>query len=78
MMTELDFWLNYALTCERERSYLALMRYCATLMLAGEPVMVMWRTAEPSVAPAILIWAPDIWRISLILLPCLPMMQPMS
>lgn len=35
-------------------SYLALMRYWAMLMLAGEPVIVTWRTAEPSVALAIL------------------------
>lgn len=35
-------------------SYLALMRYWATLMLAGEPVIVTWRMAEPSVALAIL------------------------
>lgn len=33
---------------------LALMRYWATLMLAGEPVIVTWRMAEPSVALAIL------------------------
>lgn len=74
----ISFWLSYPFKLWGERSHLALMRYWATLMLAGEPVMVTWRTAEPSVAPAILIWAPDIWRISLILLPCLPMMQPMS
>lgn len=59
-------------------SYLALMRYWATLILAGEPVIVTWRTAEPSVALAILMWAPDTWRISLILLPCLPIMQPIN
>lgn len=35
-------------------SYLALMRYWAILMLAGGPVIVTWRAAEPSVALAIL------------------------
>lgn len=35
-------------------SKLALMRYWATLMLAGEPVIVTWRMAEPSAALAIL------------------------
>lgn len=35
-------------------SYLALMRYWATLILASEPVIVTWRMAEPSVALAIL------------------------
>lgn len=59
-------------------SYLALIRYWAMLMLAGGPVIVTWRAAEPSVALAILMWAPETWRISLILLPCLPIMQPMN
>lgn len=34
---------------------LALMRYWARLMLAGVPVMVIWRSDDPSVALAILI-----------------------
>lgn len=59
-------------------SHLALMRYCARLMFAGVPVMVIWRSDEPSVALAILICAPDICRISLILVPWRPMMQPIS
>lgn len=59
-------------------SYLALMRYSAKLMLAGEPVMVTWRSLEPSTGLAILIWAPDIWRISFILAPWRPMMQPIN
>lgn len=50
-------------------SHLALMRYCARLMFAGVPVMVIWRSDDPSVALAILICAPDICRISLILVP---------
>lgn len=58
--------------------HLALMRYWARLMLAGVPVMVIWRSDEPSVALAILICAPDICRISLILVPWRPMMQPIS
>lgn len=59
-------------------TYLALMRYCAKLMFAGDPVIVTCRSAEPSVALAILICAPDICLISFILLPCLPIMQPIS
>lgn len=59
-------------------TYLALMRYCAKLMFAGEPVIVTCRSAEPSVALAILICAPDICLISFILLPCLPIMQPIN
>lgn len=57
---------------------LALMRYCAKLMFAGDPVIVTCRSAEPSVALAILICAPDICLISFILLPCLPIMQPIK
>lgn len=41
-------------------SHLALMRYWARLMLAGVPVMVIWRSDDPSMALAILICAPDI------------------
>lgn len=59
-------------------SHLALMRYCARLMFAGVPVMVIWRSDDPSVAFAILICAPDICRISLILVPWRPIMQPIS
>lgn len=59
-------------------THLALMRYWARLMLAGVPVMVIWRSDDPSVALAILIWAPDICRISLILVPWRPIMQPIS
>lgn len=54
------------------------MRYCAKLMFAGDPVIVTCRSAEPSVALAILICAPDICLISFILLPCLPIMQPIN
>lgn len=54
------------------------MRYCAKLMFAGDPVIVTCRSAEPSVALAILICAPDICLISFILLPCLPIMQPIK
>lgn len=59
-------------------AHLALMRYWARLMLAGVPVMVIWRSDDPSMALAILICAPDIWRISLILVPWRPIMQPIS
>lgn len=58
--------------------HLALMRYWARLMFAGVPVMVIWRSDDPSMALAILICAPDIWRISLILVPWRPIMQPIS
>lgn len=61
-----------------KQTYLALMRYCAKLMFAGDPVIVTCRSAEPSVALAILICAPDICLISFILLPCLPIMQPIN
>lgn len=47
-------------------------------MLTGLPVMVTCLSLEPSVWLPILMWAPDICLISLILLPCRPMMQPMS
>ena len=47
-------------------------------MLVGEPVIVTCRMGEPSDVLAILMWAPETWRISLILLPCLPIMQPMN
>lgn len=60
------------------KSHLAFIRYCARLMLAGVPVIVIWRSDDPSIALAILIWAPDIWRISLILVPWRPIMQPIS
>lgn len=56
----------------------ALIRYSARLILAWEPVMVTCLSVEPSTGLAILIWAPDIWRISLIFAPWRPMMQPMS
>lgn len=67
-----------AVTSACPGGYLALMRYWARLMLAGVPVMVICRSEEPSMALAILICAPDIWRISFILVPCRPMMQPIS
>lgn len=47
-------------------------------MLAGDPVIVIWRSDEPSMALAILICAPDICRISLILVPWRPIIQPIS
>lgn len=47
-------------------------------MLAAEPVMVTCLSVEPSTGLAILICAPDIWRISLILAPWRPMMQPIN
>lgn len=64
--------------CVCQDSDLALMRYWARLMLAGVPVMVIWRSDDPSMALAILICAPDICRISLILVPWRPIMQPIS
>lgn len=63
---------------EHKASYRALIRYSARLILAWEPVMVTCLSVEPSTGLAILIWAPDIWRISLIFAPWRPMMQPMS
>ena len=65
-------------TIYNQLSHLALMRYSARLMLAGEPVMVTWRSVDPSTGFAILIWAPDICLISLILAPWRPMMHPIS
>lgn len=65
-------------TPTKRSSYRALIRYSARLMLAWEPVMVTCLSVEPSTGLAILIWAPDIWRISLIFAPWRPMMQPMS
>lgn len=61
-----------------QMAYRALIRYSARLILAWEPVMVTCLSVEPSTGLAILIWAPDIWRISLIFAPWRPMMQPMS
>lgn len=72
-----DCWFE-SLTSQQLKGYLALMRYCARLMLAGVPVMVIWRSDEPSMALAILICAPDICRISFILVPWRPIMQPIS
>lgn len=50
-------------------TYLTLIRYWAKLMLAADPVMVTCLSVDPSTGLAILICAPDIWRISLILAP---------
>lgn len=61
-----------------QEAYLTLIRYWARLMLAADPVMVTCRSEEPSTGLAILICAPDIWRISLILAPWRPMIQPIS
>lgn len=47
-------------------------------MFAGVPVMVICRSDEPSMALAILICAPDICRISFILVPWRPIIQPIS
>lgn len=53
----------------RPETYLTLIRYWAKLMLAADPVMVTCLSVDPSTGLAILICAPDIWRISLILAP---------
>ena len=58
--------------------YLTLIRYWARLMLAADPVMVTCLSVDPSTGFAILICAPDIWRISLILAPWRPIMQPIN
>lgn len=74
-------WMNLLLGTDlvyNWLSHLALMRYSARLMLAGEPVMVTWRSVDPSTGLAILIWAPDICLISLILAPWRPMIHPIS
>lgn len=79
-----DFKVHPLFLCYKNRKsqqlkgYLALMRYWARLILAGVPVMVIWRSDEPSMALAILICAPDICRISFILVPWRPIMQPIS
>lgn len=59
-------------------AYQDVMRYCARLMLIGEPVMVTCLSLVLSNWLPILIWAPETWRISLIFVPCLPMMEPIS
>lgn len=66
----------------RPRStHLILMRYCANATASGFPVMVIVRSvAPPSLSSQLLIriMAPEIWRISAILVPPFPMMQPIS
>lgn len=62
-------------------THLMLMRYCANATASGFPVMVIVRSvAPPSLSSQllILIMAPEIWRISAILVPPLPMMHPIS
>lgn len=62
-------------------TYLILMRYCANATASGFPVIVIVRSvAPPSLSSQllILIMAPEIWRISAILVPPFPMMQPIS
>ena len=76
--TQAWVWFVMRGQAEHEGSYLALIRYWATLILAGEPVIVTCRMGEPSAVLAILMWAPETWRISLILLPCLPIIQPIN
>lgn len=78
MLNYCSIEVNVNTFSKRWWAHLALMRYWARLMLAGVPVMVIWRSDDPSMALAILIWAPDIWRISLILVPWRPIMQPIS
>lgn len=55
--------------CLITETHLTLIRYWAKLMLAADPVMVTCLSVDPSTGLAILICAPDIWRISLILAP---------
>lgn len=74
----LNFHYQNTRSVKISRSYLTLIRYWAKLMLAVDPVIVTWRSVEPSTGLAILICAPDIWRISFILAPWRPMMQPIS
>lgn len=65
----------------RDSTHLILMRYCANATASGFPVMVMVRSvAPPSLSSQllILIMAPEIWRISAILVPPFPMMQPIN
>lgn len=62
-------------------THLILMRYCANPTASGFPVMVIVRSvAPPSLSSQllILIMAPEIWRISAILVPPFPMMQPIN
>lgn len=56
----------------------AVMRYWARAIETGEPVMVTCRSPAPSAWFPILMCAPDICRISLILLPWRPITQPIS
>lgn len=67
--------------CRPHGTHLILMRYCANATASGFPVMVMVRSvAPPSLSSQLLIriMAPEIWRISAILVPPFPMMQPIS
>lgn len=69
------FFLMIAIT------YLILMRYCANATESGFPVIVIVRSvAPPSLSSQllILIMAPEIWRISAILVPAFPMIQPIN
>lgn len=52
------------------------MRNWAAEIVSGVPVMVIFRSLAPSSQLEILICAPDACRISLILLPPLPMIHP--
>lgn len=47
-------------------------------MAIGVPVMVTWRSLVLSIWLPILIWAPDTCRISFILVPWRPMIEPIS
>lgn len=69
--------LSPPVTCPSP-THQAVMRYWARAMETGEPVMVTCRSPAPSAWFPILICAPDICRISLILLPWRPITQPIS
>lgn len=64
--------------CRPAHAHQAVMRYWARAMETGEPVMVTCRSPAPSAWFPILMCAPDICRISLILLPWRPITQPIS
>lgn len=59
-------------------AYHDVIRYWARLMAIGVPVMVTCRSLVLSIWLPILIWAPDTCRISFILVPWRPMIEPIS
>lgn len=63
------------------QTYLIFIRYCASATESGLPLIVMVRSVFPPSRSSqfeMRIIAPEIWRISAILVPPLPIMQPIK